>query len=303
MNDVVWVETLLALRRERSFSGAAVALGYTQPAVSKQIAALERRYGVPLVDRGIRPLRLTQAGEALATHGEAALGRLRAAQTEIDALKRAQGGKLQVGTFSSAAATFLPFAVAQFAQGHEGVTVTLLEAGPQALLDLVRAGEIDLGIVYDYPGHAELDAADLELTPLVDDPDDVLLATDHRLVRRRRITIADLAQDRWIFPTLAHDHPVTRVVSAACTEAGFEPEIAFRINDCQGAQALVAAGLGVSLLPRLAIHPLHRGVVSRPLSGTVPVRRVHAARLKAAHLTPAAAAFLSLLREVAPLFA
>jgi DNA-binding transcriptional LysR family regulator len=303
MDEIAAIGTLLALQRERSFSAAALARGYTQPAVSKQIAAIERRYGTALVDRGTRPIRLTQAGEALARHGEAAIGRLRAAETEIDELIRGERGYLRVGTFSSAAATFMPEAVADFARRHPRVRVTLLEAGPQALVDLIRSGEIDVAVVYDYPGHAELESGELETFDLIEDPDDVLLPPGHALVRRRRLTIADLAGERWIFPTLAEDHPVVRVVTAACTRAGFEPDIAFAINDCQGAQALVAAGLGIALLPRLAIHPLHRGVVTRPLTGSVPARRILAARLRAAHVTPPAAAFVALLRETAPRFA
>lgn len=303
MDELAAIRSLIAVKRAASFSAAASELDYTQPAVSKQIAALEQHVGAPLVDRGVRPLRLTAAGDVLAARGEAALGQLRSARAQIDALMRAETGELRVGTFSSAAATFVPEAVNQFTKTNPGVALSLFEGGPETLLARLRAAELDLAVVYDYEGQAELDAADLDVVHVLDDPDDVVLARDHRLARRRRVKIADLAVDRWIFPTLDHDHPVARLISAACTEARFEPDIAFRINDCQGAQALVAAGLGVALLPRLAIHPVHAGVVTRPLSGTVPTRRILVARLKASRGLPVRDLFVDVLREAAGGFA
>jgi DNA-binding transcriptional LysR family regulator len=297
MESLPRLRVLAELAKRGSFSAAAEALNYTQPAVSKQIAALERETGTQLVVRGVRPVRFTDAGEALARHAQTVFEQLAAASAELEAIAALQAGRLRLGTFSSAGATLVVQALAEFHDQHPGVEVTIVEASPEPLAQAVRAGELDLVVVYDYPMIGQTLDDGLNAHHLLDDPADLLVHDGHRLANRKTATFADLRDERWLFPILGPDVPPQKLLTANCAAAGYEPNIAFQINDCEMTQALVAAGMGISLLPRLAIHPIHPGVRVIPLKGT-HVRRVLALRLSEAH-TPASDAFLTLLGKYA----
>jgi DNA-binding transcriptional LysR family regulator len=280
-----------------SFSGAADALDYTQSAVSKQVAALEREVGMQLVLRHVRPVRLTAAGETLARHARAVLQQLATADAELEAIAALEAGCLRLGAFSSAGATLVVQALADFKRRFPGVEVTLLEAGPDKLVDGVRTGDLDLAIVFDFPA--------LELTVdegiagrhLLDDPNDLLVHPEHRLARRKRVTFSDLRNEDWLFPTLGPDSPTQKLFTAACSGAGYEPRIVFRVNDCEMFQALVAADMGIGFLPRIALHPVHPGVVVKPVEGS-PTRRILAVSLPGTR-SQASEAFLELLEQYA----
>lgn len=295
MESLVRLRVLAELAKRGSFSAAADALSYTQPAISKQIAALERETGTQLVVRGIRPLKLTDAGEALARHAQNVIQQLAAATAELDAIAALETGRLRIGTFSSAGATLVVPALVEFDDLHPGIDVTVLEAGPDPLTRAVRAGEIDLAVVYDYPMIGLTLDDGLDAQHLLDDPADLLVHHTHRLANRKRATFADLRHERWLFPILGAEVPTQKLLTANCAAAGFEPNIVFQINDCEMTQALVAAGMGISLLPRLAVHPIHPGVKVIPLKGT-HVRRVLALRLEETR-KPASNAFLALLEK------
>ena len=280
-----------------SFSGAADALDYTQSAVSKQVAALEREVGMPLVLRDVRPVRLTTAGEALVRHAQAVLERLAAAEAELEAIAALEAGCLRLGAFSSAGATLVVQALADFTGRFPGVEVTLLEAGRDKLVEGVRTGEIDLAVVFDFPALGLTVDEGIEGHHLLDDPNDLLVHPEHRLARRKRVTFADLRDEDWLFPTLGPDSPTQKLFTAACSGAGYEPRIVFRVNDCEMFQALVAAGMGIGFLPRIALHPVHPGVIVRPVEGS-PTRRILALTLPGIR-TRASAAFLELLAQYA----
>lgn len=299
MPNLNQLKALREVGRCGSFSDAADALDYTQPAISRLIGALEKEIGVTLVDRAVRPLCLTDAGEALATHADAVFEHLASAAAEVEAIAGLNAGRLRIGTFSSAGATLVVQAVAEFQKRRPGIELSIIEGGPQSVVESLRQGKLDLGVIYDYPNLEPSLEGQLELRHLLDDPDDVLLHPEHRLARRKRLRIADLANERWLFPTLEPEHPTRRLVERTCANAGFEPRIAFSINDCEMTQAMVAAGVGVALLPRLAIHPLHPGVAVRALDGPRPNRRIAAAWLRARHRPPAAAEFVELLEAAA----
>jgi DNA-binding transcriptional LysR family regulator len=280
-----------------SFSGAAAALTYTQSAVSKQVAALEREVGTQLVIREVRPVRLTPAGEALARHARAVVERLAAAEAELAAIAALETGRLRIGTYSSAGATLVVQAVAAFRQSHPGVKLSLLEAGRDKLVEQVRSGELDVAVVFDFPALGLTIDEGLEARQLLDEPHDLLLPPSHRLARKKMVSIADLRDEDWLFPTLGPDSPTQKLFMAACASAGFEPRIVFRVNDCEMHQALVAAGVGVGFLPRLALHPVHPGVVIKPVA-EAPRRRILAIALPGTP-TGAAEVFLGLLEEFA----
>ena len=291
------LRVLVELAERGSFSAAADALDYTQSAVSKQVAALEREVGTQLVVREVRPVRLTAAGDALARHGRAVLEGLATAQAELEAIAALEAGRLRVGTYSSVGATLVVQAVAAFRKRHPGIQLTLVEAGRDKLVEDVRAGELDLAAVFDFPALGLRVDEGLESRHLLDEPHDLLLPPDHRLARKRKVAMADLRDEDWLFPTLGPDSPTQKLFAATCAAAGYEPRIVFRVNDCEMFQALVAAGVGVGFLPRLALHPVHPAVVIKSVA-EAPRRRILAVALGGLH-TDAAEAFLGLLQDYA----
>src|SRR5204863_2635567 len=180
------LRVLQAVGETGSFSAAADRLDYTQPAVSKIVATLERQLGTTLVDRGIRPLRLTEAGGALARRAGAAFEQIAAAELEVEAIANLSAGSLRVGTFSSAGAAMVVDTLRAFRTSHPDVEVTITEIGmPSALSRSLRRGDLDLGVSFDYPEIGDMFEDDLHLEHLVDDPFDVVVARGHRLERNR----------------------------------------------------------------------------------------------------------------------
>jgi DNA-binding transcriptional LysR family regulator len=291
------LRVLAELAEHGSFSGAADALDYTQSAVSKQVAALEREVGTQLVMREVRPVRLTAAGEALARHAQTVLEGLAAAEAELGAIATLEAGRLRVGTYSSVGATLVVQAVATFRQRYPGVSITLIEAGRDKLVRDVRAGDLDVAAVFDFPALGARVDEGLDGRYLLDEPHELLLHPEHRLARKRKVTMADLRDEDWLFPTLGPDSPTQKLFTAACAAAGYEPRIVFRVNDCEMFQALVAAGMGIGFLPRLALHPVHPGVVIKSVEGA-PGRRILALALRSMRST-ASDAFLTLLEHYA----
>jgi len=292
------LRVLQAVGEFGSFSLAGDRLDYTQPAVSKIVASLERELGTALVDRSIRPLRLTEAGSALVGRAAAAFEQIAAAELEVEAIANLSAGSLRVGTFSSAGAAMVVDALRAFRESHPAIDVSITEIGmPSAVTRSLRRGDLDLGVSFDYPEIGDVFGDDLALIRLLDDPFDVVLPRGHRLERKQAIRFADLGGENWMLGDFGADSPSFRMIDRRCREAGFAPKVAYRINDCQMAQALVAAGEGIALLPRLMLRPANAGVAIKPLAADPPTRRVSALRLSTRYLTPATERFLSLLVE------
>jgi DNA-binding transcriptional LysR family regulator len=277
-----------------SFSAAAEALNFTQSAVSQHIAALERETGTQLVERFSRGVRLTEAGTVLVTHADAILARLESAEEDLAAIAGLRGGRLRLVCFQSAGATVVPGAVATFHGRHPDVELSLLEAEPDEAAQLLRAGDVDLALVYDHP--ATMLVPELELTHLLDDSYDALLPAGHALAERRRLLLADLSDEPWILSTSGCG--CRQITESSCRDAGFDPRVAFEADETLAAQALVAAGVGVTLLPRMALTAVHPGTVPCRLKDA-PVRRVLAARVQGGFHSPASDAMLQILQDVA----
>jgi molybdate transport repressor ModE-like protein len=296
MLDVRRMRVLREVAARGSFSAAAEALSFTQSAVSQHVAALERECGTKLVERGSRGVRLTEAGQSLVSHADAILARLDCAEEELAALAGLRGGRLRLACFQSAGATLVPRAVAVFHERHPKVDLGMVEAEPYAASERLRSGEIDLALVYDFEPIPGMLDEELELTHLIDDSYDAILPKGHPLATRKRLRLADLASEPWIAST---DTCGCRAITQrACEDAGFEPRIAFEADETMAAQALVAAGVGVSLLPRLALTTVHPAVEARRLTAA-PTRRVWAARLASDYSSPAVEAMLQILQDVA----
>ena len=301
MLDVRRLKVLREVAAKGSFSAAAEALSFTQSAVSQHVAALERETGTQLVERGARGVRLTDAGRALVSHADAIFSRIDAAEDELAAIAGLKGGRLRLACFQSAGATMVPRAVAEFHERHPKVELGMIEAEPEQAREHLASGEIDLALVYDFePIPASFDG-DLALTHLIDDPYDVLLPQGHRLAGRRSLSLADLSDDPWIAAT--SDSGCRSITERACQEHGFAPRIAFECDETLAAQALVAADVGVTILPRLALNAIHPEVVVRRLNrNSQVVRRVWAAREEGAYHSPASEAMVQILLDVAQEF-
>jgi DNA-binding transcriptional LysR family regulator len=304
MLDVRRMRVLREVSVQGSFSAAAEALNFTQSAVSQHVAALERETGAQLVERGARGVRLTEAGQLLVGHADAILARIECAEDDLAALAGLRGGRLRLISFQSGGATLAPRAVAAFRERHPHVDLSLMQAEPEEAAGRLRAGEADVALVYDYAPLPQL-PTDLELVHLLDDPYDAILPAGHRLAKRRPLSLADLGEEPWVASTLSCG--CRQITEAVCRQAGFRPKVAFETDETSAAQALVAAGVGITLMPRLALTTLHPGVVARTLTDA-PSRRVWAARREGVYASAASDAMLQILqdgaeefREVAPL--
>jgi DNA-binding transcriptional LysR family regulator len=257
-----------------SFSGAALALDYTQSVVSHHVAQLERELNVTLVERGRRPVRLTPTGERLHAHAGAILGAARTAEAELRAVAGLEAGTLRIGAFLTACATFVPAAIGTFAREHPQVEVRLEQLEPPASLPRLIDGDLDLAVIFIQDG-TEPDPR-LDGIKLFDDPFRVALAPGHRLARRREVALYDLRDERFTAPRAQRGGLEYRaMLERLCRDAGFSPTFAYAVDDVTVARAFVAAGLTVAVLPDMTIARPRPDVAVKPLSGVDAFRTVH----------------------------
>lgn len=287
------LQVLHTVARLGSLTAAAAELNYTTSAVSQQISQLERETGTVLVERHARGVRLTEPGRVLATHAATVLADLDAAEAALAAVTEGQEGRLRFGSFPSVNAVLMPRAVVQFQRSHPKVDVHLRELERNEAMRAVQDHELDLALVYEFPGVPLPVATDVDLVPLLTDPLYVMLDAGNPLAEGD-LALADLADQPWIQGV---DHGSTvNVLPTACRNAGFEPVIRFRTGDQVTVQGLVAAGIGVALTPWSTISMLPSGVVARPLREPSLVRTVMAALPRP--WLPAAAAMVEILEAV-----
>lgn len=294
--DVGALRLLQAIAEHGTLTAAATALGSSQPAVSQHVRRLERRLGTALLDRSARRVRLTQAGRVLAAHGATVGAAVRAAGAEVAALTGLAAGVVRLVAFPSSSATLVPRALAALRAEHPGLTVTFDEAEPPESLARLRAGTCDLAVAFAYPGvelgRGEDDLAGLVSRHLLDDPTLVALPASHPRAHDESLDLADLAGETWI----AGCPRCRGHLLAAASARGFEPAISYATDDYVAVLSLVAAGLGVALLPGL-VRPTadrHPGVVVREAAGT-SARTVHAVTTPDLLRVPAVAATLDAL--------
>jgi molybdate transport repressor ModE-like protein len=296
MLDVKRMRVLREVAAERSFSAAAKKLGYTQSTVSQQIAALEREAGSTLIERNPRGIRLTDAGEAVVRHADKILARLAEAEAELEAIAGLRGGRLRLGSFPTAGATLMPLAIKEFSSRHPGIELSLAEADPDETLPRLKAGELDLILVEDTHMTDE-DDEDVEFVHLLDDPLHLALPADHPMASRRRLRFEDLAAEPWIRG--CQICACTRQLENACASAGFSPRVAYESDDFQVVQGLVAAGVGVALIPSLALVSERPDVVIRSIGSKPPVRQIIAATMANGYRSAAVTEMLSILQDIA----
>jgi len=285
---------LKAIAEEGTFGRAAKRLGYTQSAISQQIAMLERIVGRRLIDRpgGPRPVSLTEAGDLLLRHADAIAARLQAAQADLAALDAGDAGPLRIGTYQSVGARVLPELLREFSAAWPQVEVTLQEsADDRDLIALVERGELDLSFVV-----LPLDPGPYEVAELFRDPYVLVVPAASQLASRDRP------------PSLREllDHPLisnrtcrtTQRVEDRLRQAGREPHIAFRSDDNGTVQGLVAAGVGVAVVPRLTVDETDPAIRVVDLGDRVPPRLVGIAWHRDRRRTRAAEAFVELSQKL-----
>jgi DNA-binding transcriptional LysR family regulator len=297
MLNVQRLKVLREVLAQGSFSEAASALNYTQSAVSQAIATLESEAGVSLLERDRRGVRPTTAGERLNEHAGRILTQLDAAEAELGAIAGIEGGELRMASFPTAGATLMPLAIAAFRSAYPEVALSLVEGEPEELTPRLRDGEFDLGLIFEFEGRGEFGPG-LRSTTLFDDPMKLALPKGHRLARKEEIAIGDLSDEAWVQTSEAS--ACARHVVRICRATGFEPRVSFESDDYLTVQGLVAAGVGVALIPQLALsQTVSYDIAVRELHPDGPVRHVVVATPGAAVSLPAAAAMLEILRGTA----
>jgi DNA-binding transcriptional LysR family regulator len=287
---------LLAVARAGSLAGAAAALDYTPSAVSQQMRVLAGEAGVPLFERRGRGVVLTEPGRALAQHAERVVEALDAARVEVEAIAGLRSGLLRLGWFTTAGALLMPRAIARFSDSNPDIDLALVEGDPEECAALLRDGELDLALVYEFPLGAPL-ASDLRVQKLLEDRLYLALPRGHRFAARTEVALEELAGDAWI-QGVRHGQTL-ETVPAACRQAGFEPRIAFRTDDHTAVLGLVAAGVGVALIPQIALPVGRRDVAVCALEAHGLVRTVGVAMPPGRYIPPAVAAMTELLGRVA----
>lgn len=262
-----------AVARAGSVSAAARELGWTQPAVSQHVRALERSVGCALLLRGPVGVELTEPGRALLVRADALAVQLHMAEEELADLTALRRGRARLAAYPSAAATLVPRAVAALRRRHPDIDVELTEAEPPEALALLSSGDADLALVFTYDG-APVEGPGLTWRRLGEEPVGLVVAQGHPAASRRRLSLAQLAEEPWI---VGCDRCRAHTLEL-CSAAGFEPVVRHVSDDYVVVQNLVAVGLGVTLLPHSALEAYrHPGVVVRehPSFGTRTFGVVH----------------------------
>lgn len=299
MIDAAGLRVMKAIADEGSFTGAALALGYSQPAISQMVRRLEQRTGTVLVERVGRNVRLTEAGQVLARHAVAVLSALDAAEEEVAAIAGLRSGRVRLMAFPSSSATLVPRALALVKERFPDVTVTFTEAEPPESLAALRAGECDLAVAFAYEGtdlgRGEEDLDMFVTQQLLDDEVRLAVPTSHRLAQEKVARLADLAEENWI----AGCPRCRGHLLQLCARAGFSPDVGFETEDYVAVQGLVAEGLGVALIPDLILRTAHHtDVVTLPIE-PASRRQIHVVTTPDLKRVPAVQATIDALVEAA----
>jgi DNA-binding transcriptional LysR family regulator len=289
------LEVFQAVARHGSITVAARALRYTQSAVSRQVAALEAETGARLFDRLPRGVALTEEGRCLLGHADAVLDRLATAQRDLAALRGLGAGRLRVGAFPTAVAALVPRALSAFRAEYPDVALSLVEGRTPQLLERLAEGDADVAVV-SAPPDQPLDASRFALRHLLDERLLVAVPRTHRLARRRTVRLAELTGESFVVGSATAEETLLR----ATLPSGFQPRIDIVAAEWTGKLGCVAAGLGVALVPALAIRATPADLALLRLHrDDATVRQVFASTLAGRRIPPAVAPFVHLLASEA----
>lgn len=277
MIDVQRLRVLRAVADHGSFSRAAAALLLTPSAVSQHIAALERSVGAQVVTRSTRGVTLTSAGHIMVGAAESVAAELEQAKQQVERLSTGRV-QLTVATFTSGGRQLLPGALPRLMATHPSTVLHVREGEPEDTLPLVRQGAVDLALAYHFDGPLLVGpgpASSLRWTPLLEDPLHVVMPEGHRLARHQSLDIAELAEEPWVLGCLKTEAYLRRYAE----RAGFEPDVRGTTTDYFFARSLVAAGVGISLIPSIALVPAVQGLRAVPIRPPAPARHIGVATL------------------------
>jgi DNA-binding transcriptional LysR family regulator len=294
MLDVKRMRVLREVIARGSFSAAADSLHLSQSAVSQQVAALEKEVGMQLLERTSDGPKLTSAGEALMTHADAVICRLEEAERELTEIAGLEGGRVRLVSFPSASATVLTRAIGLFRPRFPSIELELGEGEPEESIPMLRAGEYDIALGFDFSQHPHDVGRDLERELLLEESMWVALPPGHPLAADDSVKLADLAEEEWL---CGRSGSCREHVVRLCRDAGFEPNISFDSDDYQVLKGLVSAGLGVTLLPELALGDKAPGIELRPVKNKQTTRRVWAVTREGSSRSPATDAMVAVLVE------
>ena len=290
--ELYQLEYFLEAARQRNFTRAAAHLHLAQAALSEQMRNLEGELGTPLFHRGRRETVLTAAGETLRLHAEALLDRAKAARRAVQDLVGLRGGRLAIGAIPSVSACVLPKAIATFRSLHPLVELALFEGTSEAVAQWVESGRVEFGIVQLPTSGGSFDEHRLFAEPFV-----LLVPKVHPSAKQRSISLAKLAQESFVF----YKGRARDTALAACRAAGFEPRIACESSELETIRSLVAAGLGVAILPRLATRQNTADCIALRLRGEVIERQVALINRAGHTASPSASVFRKILTSTAAL--
>lgn len=274
MLDMRRLEVLRAVVDAGSVTRAARVLGYTPSAVSQSIAALEREAKTPLFEKAGRGIRATQAALLLADHARGLMAQLEQAEAALDALRSGQAGRFRMAAFATAGATLVPRALALFKQRHPGIELDLTMAETDEAVAALRAAHLDLAVVGDHRDLAP-DAPDLRYVHLLDDAYRIVLPLSHPAASIGTVALEELRDADWISTTSARCNCL-ETVTTACARAGFTPRFTLEADEFATTLGFVAAGLGVAMVPMLALSAVPERVRVCRFRGEAPKRQVYA---------------------------
>ncbi|WLW50177.1 LysR family transcriptional regulator [Streptomyces sp. YU58] len=296
MIDLRRLHVLRAVAHYGTVTAAARALHFTPSAASQQIRQLARDLEVDLLEPQGRGVRLTPAAESLLAHADAIQARWEQAELDLRADRGEPGGPLRVSGFPVAISVLLAPMAARLRERYARLAVRIQESGVPESFDLLFEGEIDLAIVEATPHNPPLSDARFDQQPLLDDPFDLVVPEGHPLAGRERVGLADAGREAWIAPV--PESPCRPHVMSACGEAGFSPDVVHHALDWNVTAHLVAHGLGVALIPRLAQLTPHLPIVRVRCAGN-PHRKLLTCTRRGGRNRPAVEAALGELRELA----
>jgi len=305
-NDIVQTDYMIdrrlhvlrVLASQGTVTAAAAALSYTPSAVSHQLRSLARDLDVDLLEQDGRGVRLTPAARVLLANADELYSRWEEIRGEVSAVEGERAGTLRLCGFSTAAAALLPDLAAYVMERYPRYTAHIIEADPEECFDLLVADKADLAVVVATPSLPPRSDPRFEQRPLLDDPLDLLLPADHTLAKRESILLSEAADEPWVLDRPGRPH--RQLVLTACAAAGFSPAEAHQSAEWDTGAALVAAGLGVALVPRLARIPEDYRIARVPLRGDpTPARHVLTGVRRGSARQPIIADALSALHGIA----
>jgi DNA-binding transcriptional LysR family regulator len=274
MLDLKLLTTFREVAVRRSFSDAALALTFTQPAVSQHIGRLERAVGVRLLERDARAVSLTPAGEVLLRHASALLDAACRAEEEVREAAGIGRSVVRAAAFPSAAAGLLPGATRELRARRPDAELELHVLEDELALDALQASRVDAAVILRSPLSPAPPRAGVEYLPVCEDELRVAVAADHPLATRTSVALEELRDEPFLLTEVAGTCGDSNVVLHAFREAGYEPSVRFTSDDYQALQGMAASGIGVALIPTMALASSRPDVVVMPLRGRAPARRV-----------------------------